>query len=264
VNQESTKPQRKLHWLILRGLLEVLRTLLFIVAYIAPLVLFIWWLIVIIINVVNGSVSLLDAVPAFLGPLFIYGALCGGALLVLLVLLRMLEWVLPPEYRPRKAGETLPDLPSPSEQARTEQGFPAALVQCLDPECRTFLDVRTGAQLLLDPDTGKQVYPSASYGGGIRLSGALAGFLLWIAAGALLQVGNANQLPAAKIIADLCLIAGVVVYFGSFSISQRRHKAAIARATRAVSCQCPRCGKWWTFKFDVHPQIVAEEPYPGR
>lgn len=227
----------------MRGLLEVVRVLLFIAAYIAPLVICIWWLIVTIINVVNGSVSLLDAVPTFLGPLVIYFALCGVALLVLLALLRLLEWLLPPEYRPRKAGETLPDLPSPSEQTRTGQDFPAAPVQCPDPACRAFLDARAGIQLLLDPDTGKQVYPSASYGGGIRLLGLLAGLLLWIVAGVFIQVGNASQLPAAKIIADLCLIAGVVVYFASLVISERRHKAAIARATRAVSCQCPHCSK---------------------
>ncbi len=245
-----------MHWLILRGLLEVLRVLLFITVSIAPLGLSIWWLIVTIINVVNGSVSLLDAVPTFLGPLVIYCAWCGIAWVILGVLLKLLERLLPPEYRSR-GGVSLFGSSPPSEQARADQGLPAAPAQCFDPECQALLDMRTGMQLLLDPDTGKQVYPSASYGGCIRLSGSLAGLLLWIVAGALIQVGNANQLPAAKIIADLCLIAGVVAWFAGLVISERRHKAAIARAVRAVSCQCPRCGKWWTFRFDALPQTIS-------
>lgn len=257
MNQESTKPQREMHWLILRGLLRVLRVLLFIVAYISPLALFIWWLVVTIIDVITGSVSVLDAVPTFLGPLVIYFAWCGIAWVILWVLLKLLERLLPPEYRSREGGVSLFGSPPPSEQARSEQGLPAAPMQCLDPECQALLDMRTGVQLLLDPVTGKQVYPSASYGGCIRLSGFLAGFLLWIVAGALIQVGNASQAPAAKIIADLCLIAGVVAWFAGLVISARRHKAALARAVRAVSCQCPRCGKWWTFKFDAHPQTTS-------
>jgi hypothetical protein len=254
---EMHRERGKMRWLILRGLLEVLRALLFIVAYIAPLVLFIWWLVVTIIHVVNGSVSLLDAVPAFLGPLVLYFALGGAVLLVLWVLSEVLGRLLPPAYHPRIGEVNLFGVPPPSEQAHADQGFPAAPVQCLDPECQALLDMRAGMQLLLDPATGKQVYPSASYGGCIRLSGSIAGLLLWIAAGAFIQVGNASQLPVAKIIADLCLIAGVVAFSAGLVISERKHKAAIARAARAVSCQCPRCGKWWTFRFDALPQAIS-------
>src|ERR1051326_1018115 len=63
MSQASTKPQRTIHWRILRGLGQGLRALAFIVFYLSAPVIFIWLLVVSIIDVVTGSISVLDVVP---------------------------------------------------------------------------------------------------------------------------------------------------------------------------------------------------------
>src|SRR6185437_3007555 len=111
--------------------------------------------------------------------------------------------------------------------------------------CSASLDLHTGIRLYLDPQTGKQVDPNAAYATNISMPGCLLGFLLWFGTAILVAAVHIDQSPVGKILVSLGVLAGVAVYSASLLMAQRKQKAALARADRAVSCQCPRCGKWW-------------------
>lgn len=260
MNQLSSHPRTKLHWWILRGLVEVLRILFLLTGWVAPLVMFILLLIFNIVGFVNGSESLLDGMAAFLGGLILYGAAAGAVFLTLLALLALLEWVLPPAYRPHHAKETSADLSPAGEQAQAAPPLALSPVPCPDPQCGGFLNRPTGPSVYLDPHTGKQVSPSLVYGGGIVLLCFGLGFLVFIGAsivGTVFFPGSTPLSPAAKTLDDLGFIAGVVVAFAGPVIAHRKEQTARRRAEEYANGQCPRCGKWWLIKLDPHPPTSA-------
>jgi hypothetical protein len=260
VNQLSSHPRTKLHWWVLRGLVEVLRILFLVTGWVAPLVIFILLLIFSIIGIVYGSESPLDGVAAFLGGLISYGAAAGAVFLALWALIALLEWVLPPAYRPHHAKETPFDLSPSGEQVRAEPPLAISPVLCPDPQCNGFLHRSTGPSVYLDPHTGKQVSPSFVYGGLIRLLCFGLGFFIFIGAsvvGVVFFSGSTAISPAANTLGDLGFIAGVVVAFAGLVISHRKEQAARRRAEEYANGQCPRCGKWWLIKLDPQPPTSA-------
>lgn len=216
MNQLSSQPRTKLHWWMLRGLVEVLRILFLLTGWAAPLVIFILLLIFNIIGIVNGSESLLDGVVAFLGGLILSGASAGVVFLALWALMALLERGLPPAYRPHHAKETPADLSPPAEEAKAAPPRALFTVLCPDPQCGGFLNRPTGPSVYLDPHTGKQVSPNLFYGGCIILLCIGLGFLIYIGAivvGTAFSPGSTHLSPAAKTLGDLGFITGVVVAF---------------------------------------------------
>jgi hypothetical protein len=140
--------------------------------------------------------------------------------------------------------------------------------QCPDPQCGGILDRHKGKRVAVDPRTDKKIGPSLDWGwvkfyrSSILLIGCLVGLLLWFGPGIVMEAiylyqGRASSSPLATIIVIICLFAGMVVMTASEIISNKRLKAALARAVWYESYRCQRCRKWWMFPAADHLETTS-------